>query len=440
MPKRLATIEFSRVLAGDAAAIETNLLQALAAKRTASKSEAEALTVIAAQENLRATYQNLGLAPNAPAAVDAIQKIAAAKVQLTDARSALSAASQDEKDLRGKLASASTVAGSYKDQFVIELGPYIADASQRYVLRDVHLPTRTESSILTTTKSGLLTSVDGKAEDQTAELLASFAASLGAISAQRRFSSRSRAADQAKCAAVAGPAKVSEVIDPTKSSDLKRFIDRVNKTVCTSGEAYTAETTTLYGPQNITAIFNNFLLTQPLDDEAWSRLRKDIEATRNPLDVAARRSVDAAGGIAYRRELPVVVSVRATDNGKSVDVADFLLEVPNHSPVEVLPMKAGVFGKVARVAKFENGVLVSLDSTARSELAQVAELPADLATSYFDMLSKVFALRIDTSLNRTKLSEQEQARLQAEDAERQLRKELDSAREKEDPSESGEGA
>lgn len=324
-----------------------------------------------------------GLSPSDSAYKEIAIKRSEKAVALARANVELASAVDAAKKVQARLDQARAAAGS-KCLDTIRITPLAprADVGQRYSLSASHAMSRSEKARLVTTSSGLLSSVDAQAADQSSDVIVNLASSVGSI----RGRSLSQAAPRA-----CKHKSVSHVLDPTSQKEWKRFTDHVQKVAQVSYHVKASAS----APQQADAIGPNAKTRQLQTSDGANRIE----------------------GIAYRRILPLelmVCTAKSCPTGTLVDLIS--IQVPNHSPTEFLPVSVGVFGSTELAARFDNGVLVEADQTRDSELVQIAKVPFDAVKALGSAVSEVLRIRIDQTSQETELSEKELALLEANQA------------------------
>lgn len=230
------------------------------------------------------------------------------------------------------------------------------------------------------------------------------------------------------------PIKIEEILDPTDKEALQRFSDEIMR------KSLVAATDTQ--PALFEDKYNlSTLVPAGAKDTTIGKGSKDAgEKGNGRLDVAA--------GLAYRRELPVLlyafsqsatVENRCTAEPPRRDectiLGSWLLEIPNSSPIEVLPAKSGLFVQTDLKFEFDQGMLISHDAVRPSEIARVAALPVEYAMSILEIPAKIIQLRVNLGTQQTALTTNETAAITAEIARLEALQRLDEARKAEDDKE-----
>ncbi len=253
----------------------------------------------------------------------------------------------------------------------------VADTGQRYALNAEHAVSRSETAKIVTTASGLLTNVDAKATDETATIIVELARSIGAATGARAIVP----AAGAGCTI----SKISHVLDPIDQEAWTRFTDTISSR---ASATYT------------------------------------IEPVLTGFDAKARGLLTSKNGIAYRREIPLDLKICKGADCTAANLAEIIsINVPNHSPTEVLPVSVGLFGETDLDATFSDGVLIDATQTRSSELAEIASLPFRVIQALADGVSQVIQLKIDQTSQETTLSQGELELLEAEKALRDFEQE-----------------
>ena len=172
LPMRYAQLTFERSKTPDVA--KAQVAHKAAGEELARQQgiKKESTAAKATAETLLATYDARGVPKSAASYLEAVQKLGNAEDTLKKVGPAITAADGAVKKAKADLDAISAAQGSeFLDRFSISLLPYVADVQHRYVLRTAHLASRSETVNLKTTKSGLLSTVDSEATDQTQEVL-----------------------------------------------------------------------------------------------------------------------------------------------------------------------------------------------------------------------------------------------------------------------------
>jgi hypothetical protein len=434
LPMRYAQLTFERTKTPDIAKAQADLKAAREELAKQQGIQKEATAARRSSETLLATYDARGVSKSAAAYLEAAQKLGAAEDSLKRVGPAIATANGAVNTAQANLNAVTSAQGSeYLDRFSISLLPYVADVKHRYVLKTRHRISRSETVNLKTTKSGLLSTVDSEATDKTQEILVSLAKAFAAGGGRIGMApAPANARDPAARKNIQCETRIDRTVDISNPAHLSNFIDAVNEHPCSEKDDKAYEIAAFCSScwRNDAALVDlaqRMLGESPVDTDkldAAGLKREAITAQKIREAVfteVAPAAPDAGDGIAYRRELPYLVSISRKNSG--IRAAAFVVEVPNGAPVELLPMKVSTFGHVKRKAEFDNGMLVSLDSTADSELAKAAAVPFEIVKAVFGAVSELVQLKVDIATKDTGLAEQ-----QTKLAEAQLK--LDEALEK----------
>jgi hypothetical protein len=419
LPMRYAQLTFERTKTPDlvkAQAAHKAALEELARQQGIKKDSASAK---ATAETLLATYDARGMPKSSAPYLEAVQKLGNAEDTLKRVGPAIATADGAARKAKADLDAISAAQGSeFLDRFSVSLLPYVADVQHRYVMQTAHLASRSETVNLKTTKSGLLSTVDSEATDQTQEVLVglakAFAAGGGRMSMLAKPSNAKDPAvvtrDHLQC-----ETRIERIVDLANQAAVDTFIAAVNSHVCTdSTKPYRmtsrCETCRVYDAVDLVRYSMHELGKADVDPNAAGvDLRSEAQKAQNVrralFDHDVPEALSSGPGIAYRRELPYFIDVMAKPT--NAHVASFVVEIPNGAPVELLPMEVSSFGHVKRKAEFDNGMLVSLDSTTDSELAKAAAVPFEIVKAAFSAVSELVQLKIDIATKDTGLAEQE---------------------------------
>ena len=438
LPMRFAklTFERSQLNASDA---ETKLRAARDAlgKLAAELEAAEKTNALATRE--LETYAEKEVPKASAVYTDAAKRLAEsaqAKATLPESIKAVAAA---VKKAEADVALAAG-ADSWIDRFSVTVLPPVADRSQRFVVRDVHRESRTETVLLKTTRSGLLMTVDSEATDQTKEVIVALAKAAAAASV---LSNRVVEAGPDSCVEVKRALKVERTVNPASRSELKRFIDAVNVAACSpkSGDTYRVaflrgyldtEVEQIVGVrETIESVDEALDELTPVDAAKAAEIARLLHELRSKLpheSQTPKEPTEPVAGVYYRRELPLSFGFK---DAAERTVASFEVEAPNGAPAEWIDMEVGPFGHAKRNLAFDNGILISLDSTRDSEALQIASTPYDAIKAALEAMSEVVQLKLNFAVKETSAvkeqTELEKARLALEQAKAALEQARDDA-------------
>lgn len=459
LPKRMVRATFERVkLVEDPTAKLAAAQQSLTdAEREAAAADAH-LVQVATRVKL---LQEAGIEPTAQVFLDAIGDKVAAALKADTARTAAA----DAKRKRDTFASAKLEWDvlrnqcGFVDRFSVTVLPPIPDLAQAYVLEPRHSPTRTENFRIKTTTSGLLSTVEGSIEDQSAAIVVALAQGAAAWKQPRdqvAYASKGlpMPMDGAldTCSAWK-PRRIESVLDPMTQWD--SFFEAVNADAKSCG----VNCPPLYGveigtgrreetpPADVPANGDGrplhmsspsspdsaavagqvdagsrdnaishaqtegtgsgekrSILSQPIASAPAARSCGAASSGggtgRNGLTDQGDLRADRRTGIFYRRELPLSLTIIKCEQSllaqsPPIPAGSFLLALPNDAPAEWLPMHASPFVATQYDMGFDQGLLVSVDSNRPSEALRIASLPWDVAQATMDVLTSLIRFRVD---------------------------------------------
>lgn len=402
LPMRYAEVTFERrrIAAKPTESIDDarkKLADAVSARDEAGKKHAQAAERVAAMRasgipNTSKIFQKLVMEE-----IEAKLSLAAAEEGVAKAKAAVTRTIGNEQAWDSSQAQC-----GYVDVFAVTLLKPVPDIRARFSLKLRHNATRNEDWTFATTTSGLLSTVDGTIEDQSAEILMALARSQAAIDSggsvpevavlkpKVNFFTSGQEQEDPKnpCNLAWKPLILQRTLDPSKGSDWGTFFEEIKnaaKVECKPEKK-----------------------CEPASREFDYRLSPELHQGPD-----ARVETSAAGkawggepGIYYRREIPLHIRIA---NGKD-SAGAFMLMVPNHAPADMIPLRASPFVTTKHRLGFDNGILVSVHSERPSELLRVAALPWDIANATIGAVTQLVRLRVDYAKGNADLVE-EQIRL-----------------------------
>ncbi len=327
----------------------------------------------------------------------------------------------------------------YVDAFKVELLDPVPDTAERYLLQFSGNPLRHDTLDFKTTASGLLSTADGIAADQTAEVLVNLARSVVAApmaNPEMRIMFRpdqsvlkrddDPAVPPTPPACEDGdwrPLQLSTVLDPTWAEGWKDFSLQVSR----------AATVRLIADNSKTAAEFSYALTLevvdapdacPCDCPKPGSIKPatvEQEATSAPQVASECKASESAelplDGVLYRRERPLLVNVQRD----STPISTFVLSVPNRQPGELISVDATAFARNETKLGFQNGMLISVHADRPSPALEVVSVPWKIAKATVGIVGEIFKLRVDYRTNQrdavtreTELLNQMRALIQAE--------------------------
>lgn len=441
LPKRYAEVTFERSVVEAPKQTEQAAKDELASARQALTAAGETLDAASARvlrmreggiTNESETLQKLMLAE-----VDAEIAKAAATGRAKAAEEELAKVQrqwQEWEQAKGKC--------GFVDRFSVKLKAPVADIEQRFSLRMVHRPTRTDDWHITTTTGGLLSTANGTIKDETAEIivaLARSAASGRSVPEVEKMAFGVKLLNESSPGTTCKlkPLKVSREIDPSSWTEWNRFLEAVNSVQKEASQrTYTIDQSVGLMPYGQKMVLENDVQV-PANGESILLPKGRIIQLLSTVG----REPKPADGIYYRRELPLAIQImekesspapstmeKESSSAPSKPVAFFLLMVPNHSPTEMIPANAGAFVTTTQKFGFDNGILVSVDSNKPSEILRAAAIPWDVANATLESLSKLVRLRVDYAEGNADLTEQQIRLLQQLKEQLEAQRALDAAR------------
>lgn len=291
------------------------------------------------------------------------------------------------------------------DSFKVELQDFVADASERYELIYLHSSSREDHFKIGSTASGLLKSADAELKDQSGEILISLAKSIAAFpSIGPPSTARSGAPPAGKsCSDLNWQAfTLVAVVDPTEQTEWNDLAKRINAASVVKDTSGADAVTFSYG---FDSTAQGGTPSRTPEKIPVGRISNSITAAQKKSCTANPSALcrDAEDGIYYRRERPHLVTVK----DGTAPIGAFVLVVPNGAPVDLLTVEATAFVTNDYKIGFENGMLVSLDTTRPSEVLEVVSIPWKIARETLSLVTDIIKIRVDYSTNQASLVEQE---------------------------------
>ena len=379
LPMRHARVSFDRVKA-DSKVIEAETKAKETLKTAQAAKKAADGVVVAQQEYLKALkaagFDETSDVYKAGQAelIKAEQDVLAKKKAEQTAAAELLAAEAARKAFEQSLPMCGWV-----DSIKVTLLDPVPDTAHRYELAMEHSRARTDHFKLGTTTSGLLKTADAELKDQTGEILVSLAKSIAAMTGTPIGTfgvSQSVVPPPVappNCDKMNWqPLALAEVIDPTESTAWSTASSNISRA---------AEVKDSAGA--VARSFNYSL------------------ALATPINAGAARTTD--DGIYYRRERPIQVDVKLDSN----PIGAFILLVPNKAETDLLQVTGTRFATNDYKLGFENGMLVSVDTTQPSEVLEVVSVPWKIASETLKVVGELVKLRVDHSTSEAAIAEQQ---------------------------------
>jgi hypothetical protein len=483
LPMRYAEATFRREYV-DSTKAETDHKAAIAAESTAKTEATNAAGALKQAETRTKAMRSSGL----PADADKYQEVILAEI---DARLKSDAASAAYLAAQTKLASAQANADAarnqsgqcgYVDSFNFVLQKPMPDLQAKYVLRMTHSWMRNDEWRFKTTPQGLLSTVDGINDDQSAQILVALAQAYAATASGPNISSATAEKMRSRdfslgvrkldlCDDYAWkPLALKLLIDPTNHVDLESFSSEVNaiaKVECKSDRSCTPiKFAYSIAPQP--SIGNAGQSKPDVTTSSDSKgvfyrrelpLRLQVDRRDNISSLINANNTDA--GINFLRHLPDPAPQKKTRGGTVIDddetlaviellgpalearnklfqqasnlgearsVGSILMLLPNHAPTDHLALPAGGFVKTEHGVEFDQGMLVSVSSKRPSELLRVASTPWEIARATMGVLGDIVHFKVDYASQDAALIEQQTKQLEQLRLQLDAREALDNAR------------
>lgn len=365
LPDRLFTLSFTRARS--------------ASNQLAALNDAKAATALSAEEVARLKRE----LRNAQAMLNAGIRVAEARQDILRLGFLLSKA---EDDLAEALAQLGVARDDYNktrtldnncgftDTFTLTPYGYVADTAQRYRAKLVHPIGRKDALTLSTTASGLLSSGNSIASDQSAAIAQAIGGLIGAPAGLQNFATEnirlfSQVTATEATPEVPGPPpnpctlrapfEFSYLLDPSNASHLEHFITALRR--------------------------------------RHAHYKIEVTSAAGQAIVAAAAPV-GGDGLFYRRNLPHVMSayVREPDVEAAADEAAavaILFEMPNASPTEFVGYPTGALTETKYTIAFESGMLTSYNTERPSELLAAVNLPLDVVKAILTVPGELLTLR-----------------------------------------------
>lgn len=485
LPMRYAEASFRREYV-DTTKAETDRKAAIAAESAAKTEAANAAGALKQAEARAKAMRSSGL----PADTDKYQEVILAEI---DARLKSDAASAAYQAAQTKLAAAQANADAaqnqggqcgYVDSFNFVLQKPMPDLQAKYVLRMTHSWMRNDEWKFKTTPQGLLSTVDGINDDQSAQILVALAQAYaaaapsfgprlyGAIPENKRspeFSFGGKKRDLCEDYAWK-PLSLKLLIDPATANDLANFVKEVNAiamvecksdAICApikfeysiavqhfSGDASPSRTGVAISDDSrgvfyrrelplrlqVTRRDNLSRLVSTANTNAgidFQRLLPNAAPQKKPRRDTAPKTEDGLAvielqGVALEALHKLYQEADSLSEARSVGSIVMLL--PNHAPTDHLALPAGGFVKTEHGVEFDQGMLVSVSSKRPSELLRVASTPWEIARATMGVLGDIVHFKVDYASQDAALIEQQTKQLEQLRLQLEAREALDDAR------------
>lgn len=483
LPMRYAEATFRREYV-DTTKAETDLKAAIAAESAAKTEAANAAGALKQAEARAKAMRSSGL----PADADKYQEVILAEIDTrlkSDAASAAYQAAQTKLAVAQANADAARNQGGqcgYVDSFNFVLQKPMPDLQAKYVLRMTHSWMRNDEWKFKTTPQGLLSTVDGINDDQSAQILVALAQAYAAAASGPRISSVTAERMRSPDFSLGGrkldlcddyawkPLALKLLIDPTNNVDLESFSSEVNalaKVECKSDRSCTP----IKFAYSIAPQPSIGSAGQPKSDMTTSSDSKGVFYRRElplRLQVGRRDNLSSLinanntnAGIDFLRHLPDAAPQKKTRAGPAIEddetlaviellgpaiearnrlfeqagnlgearsVGSILMLLPNHAPTDHLALPAGGFVKTEHGVEFDQGMLVSVSSKRPSELLRVASTPWEIARATMGVLGDIVHFKVDYASQDAALIEQQTKQLEQLRLQLEAREALDNAR------------
>lgn len=334
------------------------------------------------REQAYAVLQTLPEGATARAEQIRIAELAAAEETLL--RAAAEALRGEVAELTRRVEAAHASGGGCVYSTKIELLPAQADPTARFVADLPHNYFRDDTVRLNVSPTGLLTSANVVAVDQTGQVLVELAGLAGALEGAgggpKALAERAAGTPAVPCEGV--PSFV-RIFDPMQSGQ----VNAVNRDLRNSSFPFSLQATS---------------------------------AGQSGSDNARPNSASeeiSASGLYYRSPVPVLVELRYLPPGASsqasgdepagTPVDAVVMMLPQAGPTSYLPMRANAFVKTTSDVQFVEGSVAAWSSERPSEVLSVARLPAQAIEAFAGALSRILTLRVETSTSREALGAQQ---------------------------------
>jgi hypothetical protein len=276
----------------------------------------------------------------------------------------------------------------------------VGDTAHTYVLqRGSNVFTSDNVVVNVDPKTGLLTGINVKSEDQSAAALTKLVSGL-------RAEGKIGATDVVVWRALFDPAWLATPPEGPPSESVQSFNQKLNK----AAKDYIERLRTDQGCVASAAS----AATEPCKGLAANAA--DLEATALSVRVEgaasdSRKPAACGAGFCYRINLPHVVTLSGPGVHNSA-----VLSLPNRSPTFVMPLERWAFVKTTHDVKLDNGVFQSVTTDRPSSAFAVASVPFDIAKGAVSAASELVQLKIDLSGKEKTLAEAKIKEIESEAA------------------------
>lgn len=329
---------------------------------------------------------------------------------------------ENEKLLKGGLAKVTTMKAAVKnaeaalnagtkcsvasDKISLKLQPMGPDLNRKYRAIISSAPMSDKDISITANEKGLLSSTDAISHDRTADIIVEFAKTI-AFFGQGGFTlpATPKALEiiptppAPKCPKIA-PIEYAEFLDLSNEDEVKALNDKLSQLKTN----YKIE---VAGPTQKKAFnYENDKFKAALSKSGRERLSPGID------------------GLLYRVNVPHKVIIKKVEAGKTSVVDASIIFMPNAGPLSVVPLDTGLFVKTTNNLKFKDGVLVSRKFKEPSIVMEVVRLPLRIVDGVFESVSRIIPFTQKQTQDQTALINSQIELLKAQQALKDLEKEL----------------
>jgi|GEM_PF-2170120 len=300
------------------------------------------------------------------------------------------------KSLEAELVLARSASETCKFEVSAKLSASYPDPTNRMLARPVHQVLRDDTSKITVSQGGLLSSANAVAVDQSGQILAEIAGAVSAPKSVQELASTTPKRDpDLKCADLL---PIKYTFDPLDEDHLKELggylasyklrikFDRLGSSFLETNSAISGKT----------------------------GLKHPLKQVAN-LDPADNAIVD---GLFYRSSAPVLMLVEQkstqnpADNWLPADAS--ILMLPQAGPVSYIPFRSSAFVRTVDDVEFVNGEIKSWSTDRPSELLEVVRLPVKILKSVVSIPAEILSIKVDYSSDANQLAKNQALFLQQE--------------------------
>lgn len=260
----------------------------------------------------------------------------------------------------------------------LELLPAHGDRTMRFVAKPRHNALRDDSTKLSVTTDGLLSSSNVIAADRTGDIIVEIAGAIAGISGMPvGTQGLTGGAPAISCNQYR---KLVTIFDPAKSTDY----EKANRDLSDAG--YPLRLAWMNEPSG-----------GEVPGQLPTPMAKDVIFYRTPLPAQIRIS-----------ECPAVGCTSG-----DVVIEDLLVSIPQAGPISYIPQRSSAFVRTVNDVQFENGVIKSWSADRPSEVLEVVRLPVRILTAIVSVPANLIQLRVNHDTQAKNLAEIQAAQMAA---------------------------